>query len=357
MKLFAIPENIHPATPQYGAYTFIYSFSLILGVTLSYFTFYNFFITQMYLLAYIELFVLVLTLWMAVDLRISHNVERSSWLFVIMVVIFLWLFAFVSNKPYYSLIWTAFGSIAVFFLMGHKKGLMVTLVYLGVLFAIILSMTPVELPMRSTINIIAGLIVLTVATYYYELSRHAVSTAYEKALQEQRDYSQKLERLSTTDKLTQLYNRFKIDELLAKEFARAQRYKSTFSLILVDIDYFKNINDTQGHQVGDEVLVEFAHLLKASLRKSDSVGRWGGEEFLIIAPQTDTDHATQLAQNLREAILLNDFPQGNAPTASFGVSTFHERDTLITLLTRADRALYAAKNSGRNCVKNEEELD
>lgn len=159
-----------------------------------------------------------------------------------------------------------------------------------------------------------------------------------------------IESISEHDPLTKLYNRLKLDYSLEAEITRAKRYNTPFSLILVDIDYFKNVNDTHGHQVGDTILVEIANLLRTSTRESDIAGRWGGEEFMIICPHTDQAGAFELANNIRKNIEAFEFNIIKNKTASFGVATYIENDTANSLIKKVDDALYEAKKSGRNKV-------
>ncbi len=163
----------------------------------------------------------------------------------------------------------------------------------------------------------------------------------------------KLEQLAIRDKLTGLYNRRKLDESFAVEVSRAERYGRPLSVIMLDIDHFKAVNDTHGHPVGDAVLVETAERLLAALRTSDIPGRWGGEEFLIICPETPLDTAVQLADRLRHNYEMKDFPEAGRLTASFGVSTHHKGQLAPDILSGADKALYRAKNGGRNRVEKE----
>lgn len=160
-----------------------------------------------------------------------------------------------------------------------------------------------------------------------------------------------LERISVTDKLTGLYNRSKLDAVLSSEIDRASRFSQSFSVILLDIDHFKQVNDVHGHQVGDQVLEKVANILVENTRKIDTVGRWGGEEFLIVCPNTDSAGTKILAQNLRLAIAQYDFPVVGNKTASFGVSSFQPEDHAKDIVARADSALYAAKHGGRNRVE------
>ncbi len=160
-----------------------------------------------------------------------------------------------------------------------------------------------------------------------------------------------LEELSITDQLTKLYNRRHIDKTLSSELDKARRYDDLFSLILLDIDYFKNVNDTYGHQVGDAILKSIAKLLTDNVRKTDMVGRWGGEEFLIITTDNDSKKVLHFAEKLRSVIETHKFNAVKKVTCSFGVTHYMKDDTDSSIIGRADDALYEAKASGRNCVK------
>ncbi len=158
-----------------------------------------------------------------------------------------------------------------------------------------------------------------------------------------------LKRLSETDQLTGLYNRHKIAAELQMQQAMAVRYGSRFSLIMLDIDRFKNINDTYGHPVGDTVLREMSLLFKENVRKTDIVGRWGGEEFLIICPETDLKGAYELGEKLRTAVEAHRFKTAGSVTISVGVCEYAGQ-TVETLLKCVDKNLYKAKKQGRNSI-------
>jgi len=164
------------------------------------------------------------------------------------------------------------------------------------------------------------------------------------------DKEVRFEREATTDYLTGLCNRAKFDALFHDELIRAQRYRHSFSLILADIDHFKTVNDDYGHLVGDAVLKEFAQLLSQHIRQTDSVARWGGEEFIILCPNTDNDGAVQLAEKLRHVIQEYVFTSIGHKTASFGVATYHPQWDGLDLFRNVDKALYQAKDTGRNKV-------
>ncbi|MFO7832199.1 MAG: PAS domain S-box protein [Desulfuromonadaceae bacterium] len=160
----------------------------------------------------------------------------------------------------------------------------------------------------------------------------------------------RIEKISITDPLTGIFNRLKLDEELQNEHTRFERYGQKFALILCDIDHFKRINDTYGHLSGDKVLQEFTALINEHLRDTDVLGRWGGEEFLIIAPGTDISGALKLAEKLRSAIANFDFTDVGTVTSSFGVATVAEGLERAQIVKIVDEALYKAKEQGRNQV-------
>jgi len=179
---------------------------------------------------------------------------------------------------------------------------------------------------------------------------YAKSKALEKSNELLEKTNRELQLLSITDPLTKLYNRHKIDAELSHEYGRASRYGGTFSLLILDIDFFKKINDTYGHQAGDSVIKEIAMLLQKNSRDIDVVGRWGGEEFIILCPRINVSQALELANRIRASIELYLFSIKTSITISIGVAEFNSQETVIELVKRADDNLYTAKSNGRNCV-------
>jgi diguanylate cyclase (GGDEF)-like protein len=186
------------------------------------------------------------------------------------------------------------------------------------------------------IQILLGLAVLFVFFLYHHLQL--------------RQYNILLQQLSTTDALTNVGNRAKLDEVLNKMLLLAKRYQQSFSIMLVDVDHFKEINDQYGHLVGDVVLQDIAQLLEENIRTVDTIGRWGGEEFLIICPEQTAESSHLLAEKLR--ILITEYPFAHIDklSCSFGISSYQTNDSSHQLIKRADIALYQAKKQGRNCV-------
>lgn len=164
-----------------------------------------------------------------------------------------------------------------------------------------------------------------------------------------------LERIAVTDRLTGLYNRTKLDEVFANELARAQRYDVPLAVVMADIDKFKLVNDTYGHQVGDSVLCEFSTIVRNLVRDTDTLGRWGGEEFLIICSHIDMNDAYILAERIRSTIVAHSFSVVGPKSCSLGVASYRPGDTVATIMSRVDAALYEAKQNGRNRVVLERE--
>ncbi len=157
--------------------------------------------------------------------------------------------------------------------------------------------------------------------------------------------------MASTDKLTNIYNRRMLDQFLQVEIEIANRHKEELSLIILDIDHFKHVNDNFGHLAGDKILSELSNIISNNLRHSDIFGRYGGEEFLIICPKTNKHNAFILAEKLRIIVKTFEFDKVGYKTVSIGISDFQENDSIETLFKKADEALYIAKNSGRNkCV-------
>ena len=169
-----------------------------------------------------------------------------------------------------------------------------------------------------------------------------------------RSYEKKLLEMARIDALTKAYNRSFLDKRLTEELERARRFANPLSIILIDIDFFKNVNDTHGHLCGDHTLRSIASILQRTVRTVDLVGRYGGEEFCCILPETPSANACILAERLRHEIETEVFTFGDRQfhiTISLGVAEYDEETTTLeALIGRADSALYQAKSAGRNRV-------
>ena len=161
------------------------------------------------------------------------------------------------------------------------------------------------------------------------------------------------EAMASTDALTGLYNRHKFYELYNSTYTTMVQRENEASVVMLDIDYFKQVNDTFGHNVGDKVLIQVAHMLIRTLREVDIVCRWGGEEFILLLPTASLENAAKLAEKLRKNMHTLNIDTVGSISASFGVSQVRKGDDVESVVGRADKALYLAKESGRDCVKTE----
>ncbi len=160
--------------------------------------------------------------------------------------------------------------------------------------------------------------------------------------------NQHLSMLATKDNLTSINNRHMFTELFAKECATAKRYGSEVSLLMLDLDFFKKVNDTHGHNIGDFVLKTFTSIVANIIRDADTFARWGGEEFVVLMRHTLCEQAFGVAEKIRLAVEAHDFGQAGRITCSIGITTVLSDDALADAIERADKALYAAKDQGRN---------
>jgi len=156
--------------------------------------------------------------------------------------------------------------------------------------------------------------------------------------------------MSQTDSLTGIYNRWKFNDELTRWIGYSKRYKTPLSLVIFDLDDFKQINDQYGHLVGDKVIVNTSQVISKAIRQSDVFARWGGEEFVLLLPHTDIQQAWELAERIRKLVAENTLAFGKRITCSFGLVSLREDDTEEILLHRADRLLYEAKKAGKNTI-------
>lgn len=198
--------------------------------------------------------------------------------------------------------------------------------------------------------ILAGMLI---HNWHLQVYRNSLQAANQKLREaEERLLAQNkiLEQLSLYDQLTEVYNRYKLDEVLNEHTALAERYAQPLSIVLFDLDYFKDVNDRFGHSIGDSILRLFCQQVQASIRKTEYFGRWGGEEFLLICPATSVEEATQLADRVLDAVRRCQFPMGVHQTVSAGVAAYQPGDSVEDLIIRCDRVLYQAKQAGRDRV-------
>jgi diguanylate cyclase (GGDEF)-like protein len=247
-------------------------------------------------------------------------------------------------------LWIPFTYLLAFLILDVNRALFFSTLYLFAILAV-----GVTCLVRFSLNGIhfqnvSLLIQIYLASAFYVLVLFIMARSYARALSENSAVDA-MSKLAMTDSLTKVDNRRLLDKLIRDEIHRVERSSAPLSVLLMDLDYFKKINDNFGHNTGDAVLQEVAELLRQNTRSSDPFGRWGGDEFLCLATNTDELQATELAERLRDALQRKQFPKVGGLTASFGVTTYQLGDTPETLVRRADMGLYKAKASGRNRVE------
>jgi diguanylate cyclase len=231
-----------------------------------------------------------------------------------------------------------------------------TAMAIGVAGLFLLTDRPIGLPQGNSLERVATMLVfvLTIGrcTFLGIFSSSMRQSLYQRGLKLKEAY-RRIEELAELDELTGSYNRRCIMRMLDEEIARARRTETPCAVALIDLDWFKRINDAYGHPIGDEVLRTFAITMFANIRTTDRFGRYGGEEFLLLLPDTPADSAADILDRLREIIADLDWTAFSADmrvTISAGVATLRPDETSDTLLARADSALYAAKAKGRNRI-------
>ncbi len=207
-----------------------------------------------------------------------------------------------------------------------------------------------ELEWKTMAYIFLPVSILIIIVSLYTRRLTSVNRRLSDATTQLTDSNKALEKLSETDHLTGSYNRKYTDRVITQEVARTNRYQTPLSLIIIDLDDFKRINDTYGHLVGDEILKIATRWTQLSIREADTFGRWGGEEFVLICPNTNLNEAEQLAEKVRHGVSSLSFPHQINQTISLGVAQYQAGEPVDDWLSRADKALYKAKHQGKNCV-------
>ena len=234
-----------------------------------------------------------------------------------------------------------------FFMFGVRRGKEVSLVFFGATLAVGLIHGANRLALGESLGELRPL----GQVYFSSGLLILIFNAFAKLTEIHTGLASTMSYLANTDGLTRVSNRRHLEVLLEEEEKRAARYGNPFCVLLLDVDHFKRVNDAFGHDVGDEVLREMADLLFTSVRSVDHVGRWGGEEFLIVLPEVGLEEARTSAVRLKGLIEAHAFEPAGTVTASFGVAEFNRDEGLGALIKRADAALYGAKEEGRNKVR------
>ena len=252
-----------------------------------------------------------------------------------------------------------YGFSFIFYFKPYKSFFIYFLSSSVIIFSLIFY-TNYKITSRIIADIISNNIIAWLASVisYFKYSKNFINkkiiyqknSKLKKQTREIKKINQKLKEINEKDSLIDIYNRRKLDEILASEIENFKNNKEIFSIIILDIDSFKEVNDNFGHNIGDQVLINIGSILKENIKKNCITGRWGGEEFLIICKNMKCKSSTRLARKLKKDIYNFDFGISRKITASFGVSSIKNNDDIDSLINRADMYLYKAKETGKNKV-------
>lgn len=283
-----------------------------------------------------------------IDFHRRHSILFAAVVMMVLETVILIVLIWFVGFGDYVLVWIVIIPITSYFLLGRTGGRVFTIGVTIIVLLFILFRYPLWTTQGysfvGVLNLGCAYLALVLMVSYYELTM-------QEALNNLKQKNHELARLSVTDKLTGAYNRIKLDAFLGSEIDHYRKTGKPFSIMIGDLDYFKLINDRLGHLVGDQVLKEIARIMVETIRETDICGRWGGEEFMIISPNTSLEGAVFLGEKLRRSIELYFIVRDHPVTMSFGVAEFCPEDTVETLIKRADDALYRAKELGRNRVE------
>ncbi|MEX1220778.1 MAG: GGDEF domain-containing protein [Idiomarina sp.] len=272
--------------------------------------------------------------------RHGGNFQVAGWAVTAALIFVLLAFIHLAEGRNYSLLWVTILPPIAFFLLGPKSGTWVTALVFAYsawfLYQLLDQQVSANLGLGAFLNFIEVGTAQLFLFRYYERSR---IEAYDQ-----------LRQTSVTDPLTGVYNRLHLDNTLKNLLTRSARSEHSLSVLLLDVDHFKRINDNHGHLVGDEVLVALTQVLQKGTRSMDLVGRWGGEEFLVICPDADARVAYQVAERLLQHVSAEPLAHGVSATVSIGIATSTANSTAESMLQVADQYMYEAKAAGRNRI-------
>lgn len=257
------------------------------------------------------------------------------------MMILMLIFITINGNDNFGLIWSFFTPMFLISLNGYKKGLNLSLLfYAAVYLSLLINHNSWSQNGWNELVLVRFFVSSFMVIFVMYMSEYAI-TKLQKELQ----------LLSSTDSLTNLYNRGKIEEAAKTEFEKKRKTDNPLSLVMMDVDDFKAVNDTHGHHIGDDILKEISTLLSNNIRSIDSLGRWGGEEFLMIFPETTLENALTMVKRLQEKVNSHTFTMDKKITCSFGICSiiknkFEDKEAIIA----ADNVLYQAKNSGKNRI-------
>ena len=324
----------------------LFAFTAFLFINLS---------SQNHILIYIDSFVLITILISLYLLLIKKKVNVSAMIASCILFLFLLVFVYLNKNNSFGLVWTLCYPLFVIPILGTRKGILMIFLFYAILTPMVyLGINEWDYgfwDFTSFLRFCIASITVVFAAYFFEITSVSAYQTIVNVRENEQLYLQELKKLSLTDQLTGLHNRRYFDEQFQLEYKKIQRNHNKLCLIMIDIDHFKLINDEYGHQIGDKVLKQFSKLLKHRLRSTDTLSRWGGEEFIIMVPETSISNAAIIAEKMRVAICKKEFELVGKLTASFGVAEVSpEAESNEQAIINVDKALYHAKRKGRNQV-------
>jgi diguanylate cyclase (GGDEF)-like protein len=281
-------------------------------------------------MALLDLFISFSTLVFFLFVFFTRKVKAAN--FILSIILLIAILLTIALKGEFQVHWMYLVIIALYYLLAPNKATPLIAISLVIMGGIIY-------PESTFVHFITIMVTTSLTTVF----SYVIFKSYY-------DKQQQLVRLSTIDSLTQVGNRRSLDKNLLAIIKSQQRQQCDMCLLLIDIDYFKKINDNYGHIVGDDVLATLSLLLKENIRVLDAIYRYGGEEFIILPQSMDLESAETLATKLRMLIEAHIFIKNITLTISIGVAKYQQQETAEKWISRADSALYRAKNEGRNQV-------
>jgi diguanylate cyclase (GGDEF)-like protein len=359
MKLLSIFKDINIINPSIDRYNPLYVKLVLLNIILvaSGFLFFGFglyyyFVQSLYLLGSVMLFSVTLMIYAIYRVKYKKNIKITTTIVITTVFSVLIAIVILKKAEHFTLIWTIFVPIATIFVYGTKKGLNFTIGFYSVVF--ILTYQGIDIWQNGAWNqlsfarYVLASILLTIVIYILEHSLEDAFKALQERIEQEKSYIEQLTQHAITDPLTKLYNRRYLDEIFSKNFQVAVKSNSLYVFVILDLDYFKNYNDTYGHKAGDDVLVKVSKILTNNMRRdSDYAFRVGGEEFACLILTKNAANMFTLIERVRQEI-----EDTKLITASFGVCIIDnfEHKNFDEMYKEADKFLYEAKDNGRNQV-------
>lgn len=352
-KLFArvitLNHYYRSSDKEYRQICFNNAVLMLMAFIFSLFSVINTQVVYLPVVALVDFVGLVLALGLYLFFYKTKNYKVTSYGTVILLMLILLAYLTAKGHSDYALIWTASLPLLAYFLLGWRKGMAISVFFYGVIFLSAYLQIPSwrspGFDLNTGLNVVLASVSLMIAVTYYEFTRQSAYADLEAS-------QQALEILHVTDQLTQVSNRIALDRYFGEQIGLVTSglsLQGNLGILLMDVDLFKHVNDTYGHMTGDHVLSEIARILASSCRKNDLIGRWGGEEFLVICPNTDAEESKEMAERMRKLVEGHRFGDMSFTiTISIGVTTYRSGDTVESMMKRADVALYQAKSKGRN---------